>query len=79
MKSYGEEDVQIRVFLTSALVRAKWFALRPCRFTPGERSPTTRWRGVWMGPRAGLNDMEKLTLLTPWGLEFISSAIHPVT
>jgi hypothetical protein len=33
MKTYGEEDVQIHVFLTSAL--GKWSASRPGRFIPG--------------------------------------------
>jgi hypothetical protein len=29
-------------------------ASRPCRFTPG-----THWTGGWVGPGAGLNNMEK--------------------
>jgi hypothetical protein len=38
MKTYGGVDVQIQVLLTSALVRGEWLALRPCRFSPGERA-----------------------------------------
>jgi hypothetical protein len=32
---------------------------RPGRFTPEGRARGTRWIGGWMGPRAGLDDMEK--------------------
>jgi hypothetical protein len=32
-------DVEIHVFLTSALVGGEWSASRPGRFTPEERSP----------------------------------------
>jgi hypothetical protein len=57
-------DVQTHVFLTSALVGGEWSALRPGRFTP-----CTYWIGGWVGPKAGLNDMEKKKFLTPPGLE----------
>jgi hypothetical protein len=40
MKSYGGVDVQIHVFLTSAIVEGEWSASRPCRFTPGEKAST---------------------------------------
>jgi hypothetical protein len=39
MKSYGGVDVQIHVFLTSALVGGEWSASRPDRCTLGEESP----------------------------------------
>jgi hypothetical protein len=58
MKAYRGEDVQTRDFLTSALVGGEWSASRSGRFALGERSPCTRWIG-WVGPRAGLDDMEK--------------------
>jgi hypothetical protein len=51
-------DVQIQVFLTSAIV-GEWSASRPGRFTPGEIAPGTHWTGGWVGPRAGLDDMQK--------------------
>jgi hypothetical protein len=41
MKAYGGVDVQIHILLTSALVGGEWSASRPCRFTPGERTPAT--------------------------------------
>jgi hypothetical protein len=62
-------DVQIHVFLTSALVRGEWSASRPSRFTPGERASGTHWIGGCVGPRAGLDDVEKKKFLTLLGLE----------
>jgi hypothetical protein len=41
MNMYGEVDVQIHVFLTSALVGDEWSASHPGRFTLGERAPGT--------------------------------------
>jgi hypothetical protein len=41
----------------------------PARFTPGERAPGTHWIGGWVGPRAGLDDVEKRKFLTLPGLE----------
>jgi hypothetical protein len=38
MKAYRGVDVQIHIFLISALAEGEWSALRPCRFTPGERT-----------------------------------------
>jgi hypothetical protein len=67
MKAYGGVDVYIHVFLTSALV-GEWSASRADRFTPGERGPGTHWIG-WVGPRTGLDDVEKRKILTLPGLE----------
>jgi hypothetical protein len=53
MKTYREVDVQIHIFLTSALVGGELSASRPCRFTPD-----THFIGG-VDPRAGLDDMEK--------------------
>jgi hypothetical protein len=72
MKAYGGMDVQIHIFLTSALVGGEWSASRPGRFTPGERVPGTHWIGGWVDPRPGLDDVEKRTFLTLPGLELRS-------
>jgi hypothetical protein len=58
MKAYGGVDVQIRIFLISALVGGEWSASRPGRSTPRERSPGTHWIGGWVNPRAGLDDVK---------------------
>jgi hypothetical protein len=68
MKVYGEVDVQIHIFLTSALAGGEWSTSCPGRFTPGERTPDTHWLGGWVDPRASLNDVEKRKLLTLPGL-----------
>jgi hypothetical protein len=64
MKAYGGVDVKTHVFLTAALVGDEWSALRPCRFTPGERAPGTHWIEGWVGPRVSQDDMEKGKFLT---------------
>jgi hypothetical protein len=69
MKAYGGVDVEIRIFLTSALVRGECSASRLYRFTPGERAPSTHWIGGWVDPRAGLQDVEKRKFLTLPGVE----------
>jgi hypothetical protein len=62
-------DVEIHIFLTSALVGGEWSTSRPGRFTPGERAPGTHWIGGWAGLRAGVDDLEKRKFLTLPGLE----------
>jgi hypothetical protein len=37
MKAYGGVDVQIHIFLTSALVGGEWSVSRSCRVTPGDK------------------------------------------
>jgi hypothetical protein len=51
MKTYGGVDVEIHVFLTSALVGNKWSASRPGRFTPGDNAPRTNGMGGLVGPQ----------------------------
>jgi hypothetical protein len=58
MKVYGGVDVQIHIFLTSALVGGEWSSSRPGRFTLRERAPGTHCIGGWVDPRAGLDKME---------------------
>jgi hypothetical protein len=59
----------MHVFLNSALAGSEWSASTPGRFTPEERAPGTHWIGGWVGPRAGLDDVEKRKFLSLPGLE----------
>jgi hypothetical protein len=59
MKAYGGVDVQIHIFLTSALVGGEWSASLSGRFNHGKGILGTHWTGGWVDPRAGLDDMEK--------------------
>jgi hypothetical protein len=52
-------DVSIHIFLTSAVIGGEWSASRTGRFNPGEGATSTHWIGVWVDPRAGLDDLEK--------------------
>jgi hypothetical protein len=45
-----------------------WFTPQPL-YSPGERDPCTYWIGSWVGPRPGLDDVEKRKFLTLQGLE----------
>jgi hypothetical protein len=69
MKAYGGIDVQIHIFLTSALVGGEWSASRPGHFTPEETAPGTHSIGGWVDPRAGLNNVKKRKFLILPGLE----------
>jgi hypothetical protein len=64
MKAYGGMNVQIHIFLATALAGGEWSALGLGRFTPGEKAPGTHWIGCWVDTRAGLDDMHKRKLLT---------------
>jgi hypothetical protein len=63
MKAYSGVDVYIHIFFTAALAEGEWSALRPDRFTLGERAHGTHWIRGWMDPRAGLDDVEKRQFL----------------
>jgi hypothetical protein len=69
MKAYGRVDVLIHIFLTSAVVGGEWSASRPGRFTPGERAPATHWKRGRVGPRTGLDDVERRKILPLPGLK----------
>jgi hypothetical protein len=45
-----------------------WSASLPGRFTPTEKASGTHWIGGWVGPRAGLDAVEKSLLPFP-GIE----------
>jgi hypothetical protein len=78
MKACRGVDVEIHIFLTSALAGGEWLDSRPGLFTPGERIPGTLLVGGWVDPRAGLDDMEKRTFLTLPGLQLRPSVVQPV-
>jgi hypothetical protein len=65
MKIRGRVDVQIHVFLTSALVGVEC-QLQALVALPlgGGKAHGTHWIGGWVGPRACLDDTEKENLLT---------------
>jgi hypothetical protein len=63
---YGGVDVQLPVFLTSALDGGEWSYSRSGRFTPGERASGTHWLGGWVGFTAGLEAVENRKILCPW-------------
>jgi hypothetical protein len=69
MKTYGGVDIQVQIFLTSALVGGGWSTSRSGRFTPEETVPGTACIGGWVGPRASLDDVEKRKFLTLLGCE----------
>jgi hypothetical protein len=52
MKTYGGVDVQIQVFLTSAVVEGEWSASCPSHFTPETRAPGTHRIEGWVGPQS---------------------------
>jgi hypothetical protein len=58
MKAYGGMDIQVHIFLTSALVGGEWSASRSCDFTLGETAPGNHRIEGSMGPWAGLDDTE---------------------
>jgi hypothetical protein len=49
-----------------ALDGGEWSASLSCRFTPREAAPGTRCIGGWLGPRAGLDIMEKRQISCPY-------------
>jgi hypothetical protein len=61
MKAYGGVDVYIQVFLTSAVVGGQLHA--PAALPPEEEPPGIHWVGDWVGPRTGLDDVEKRKIL----------------
>jgi hypothetical protein len=52
-------------------------ASHPGRFTPGERAPGTHWIGGWVGPRTGIDDVERRKVLPLPGLELLLLGLPP--
>jgi hypothetical protein len=71
MNVYEGVVVQVHIFLTLALVGSGKLHV-PAALTPGERVLDTHWIWGWVGPRAGLYDVENITdpnrtqTPTPW-------------
>jgi hypothetical protein len=75
MKMYWGAQVQLHIFLTSALDGGEWSASRAGRFTPRVTSPGTRWIGGWVGPRASLDTVSKRKIPSP---HRESNSDHPI-
>jgi hypothetical protein len=41
----------------------EWSVSRPDCFIHGERAPATHWIGGWVGPRTGMDDLERRKFL----------------
>jgi hypothetical protein len=54
-------------FLTLALDGCEWSVSRPGCFIPREIAAGTHWVGGWVGPRTGMNAVEKREYLDPTG------------
>jgi hypothetical protein len=59
--------MQRHAFLTSALEGGEWLSSGHSRFTPRNRAQDTHRIGGWVGPRAGLEAVEKEKVSAPAG------------
>jgi hypothetical protein len=66
MKTYGGVDV----FLNSELVGGDWSDSCPGLFIRGEIALGTHYIGGWIGPRTGLDDVERRQIFPLPGVEF---------
>jgi len=66
MKMYAEVEVELDVFLTSAMDWGEWPAGHSSHFTPRERAPSTHWLEEWVGSRASLDTVAKRKIPSPY-------------
>jgi hypothetical protein len=59
MEAYGGVEIQIHILLTSVLDGGEWSSSPSSRLTPGETDRDTDWLGDRVGPRAGMDFVEK--------------------
>jgi hypothetical protein len=59
MKEYGEVQVKILAFLTSAVDVDEWLASRSRRFINEEKTAGIHWIGGWVNPRTALDSVER--------------------
>jgi hypothetical protein len=50
-------------FLTSALDEGEWSVSLPATSASGEIAPSTHWIAAWVGPKAGLEALQKRKIL----------------
>jgi hypothetical protein len=62
-------DVWADVFLISVPLEVSGQLGAPAALVPETENPSTHGIGGWVGPRAGLHDMEKRKILIVQGLE----------
>jgi hypothetical protein len=65
MNTYWGSGGKAPFVLTSALDGGEWYASRPGRFTPRERTPGTYLIGGLVGPRAVLDAVVKRKISIP--------------
>jgi hypothetical protein len=79
IKTYWRMEIQLHAFLTWVLYGGEWSALRLGRFTPGGRTSGTHWTGACMGPRAGLDTVERIKISSPCrAVMFLCGILHLV-
>jgi len=62
-------DVQRHSFLTLTSDGGEWSASCPSHFNNGQTAPSSLGRGVWVGPRAGVDILENGSISCPcWDL-----------
>jgi hypothetical protein len=60
-------NVEIHIFLTSALGGGEWSASRPDLFTPRKRVPDTHWIGDWVDLKRRSRRRGEKKILDPTG------------